>query len=259
MSILLRTVCESTAGYPIYLARTLMQLGYEPLPPDENGRLPNLFTYITIIRRERGFTALYTGLHYHLAAVLMKKASYDGMSAPYKKQDAASQNGGTSQVIAICIRESFIKVYSCLITYPLMTLGVGYISTIFFDSKETFEYTLSNLYKGLVPRLILEVAMVWVTTISKRITKSLIEDEFAQDIASRIPPFIVQSILYPFNVVSTVMADDGRCGMNPRFSDWRSCFSYLKANKQLKRGSAFLFRRDYQYIAGSDVALRRYF
>lgn len=271
MALLSRTVIESTIGYPIYLARTLMQLGYEPQPPDELGRLPNLFAYITIIRRERGYSALYTGLSYHLASVLIKKAFYDEMSKPYKKQDQSSQNdepsqviqssqnGEPIQVIAVCVRESVLKVYSCLITYPLVTLGVGYISTVFFGAKENIDYTVGYLYKGIIPRLLIEVAMVWVTTISKRVTKSLIDDEFAQDIVARVPPFIVQSILYPLNVVCTVMADNGRCGMNPKFSDWRECFSYLQSNNQLKRGSAFLFRRDYQYIAGSQLTVRRYF
>lgn len=259
MALSSRTVIESTVGYPIYLARTLMQLGYEPQPPDEFGRLPNLFAYITIIRRERGYSALYTGLSYHLAATLIKKSFYDGMSASFKKQEQSPQSGEPSQVMAVCVRESVLKVYSCLITYPLVTLGIGYISTVFFGAKENIDYSVGSLYKGLIPRLILEVAMVWVTTISKSVTESLIQDDFAQDIVARVPPFIVQSLLYPLNVVSTVMADNGRSGMNLKFSNWTECFRYLQSNNQLKRGSAFLFRRDYQYIAGSQIAVRRYF
>lgn len=255
---LARSVVLSIAGYPLYLARTLIQLGYEPRQPDEYGRLPNLFTYVTIVKQERGYAALYTGLGYHLAAVVLKKSSYDAMSATTNhKKDIA--NGGTSEVIAACLRESVFKIYSTLITYPLVTLGIAYISTAFFDAKGTVEYSVGSLYKGLVPKLIIEVTMVWVSIISKRLTVTLIDDEVGQAIVSRVPPFIVQSIMYPLNVVSTVMADNGRSQMNPKFDNWKDCFRFLRANNQLKRGSAFLLRKDYQYLAGSHHAIKRYF
>lgn len=248
----------NVAGYPLYLARTLIQLGYEPQKPDQYGRLPNLFTYITIIRRDRGYAALYTGLSYHLAAVFLKKSTYDAMASAtnHKKETADS---GVSEVVAVCIRESVLKIYSTLITYPLTTLGIGYISSVFFDAKETVEFTIESLYKGLMPKLIIDITMVWVSIISRRVTLSLVDDEVLQAIACRVPPFIIQSLMYPFNVVSTVMADNGRSGMNPKFISWQECFRYMKANNQLKRGSAFLFRRDYQYIGGTSNVIKRYF
>lgn len=254
---LVRSVVFSTVGYPLYLARTLIQLGYEPRQPDEYGRLPNLFKYMAIVRQERGHAALYTGLGYHLSAVVLKKSCYDAFvsSTNHKRE---TNDSGVSEVVAVCIRESVFKIYSTIITYPVVTLGIGYISTAFFGAKGTVDYTLDTLYKGLMPKLIIEVTMVWVSIISRRLTLSLIDDEVGQAIVSRVPPFIVQSLLYPFNVVSTVMADNGRSGMNPSFKDWRSCFQYLRANNQLKRGSAFLFRRDYQYLARSPHVVRGY-
>lgn len=240
---LARAVTFSVAGYPLYLARTLIQIGYEPIKPDRHGRLPNIFSYIAIIKEQRGYLSLYTGLRYYLPAVILKKTTYDLMASAtnHKKE---SDHCDASEIIAVCLRESALRIHTTLITYPLITLGIGYISAAFFGTKETIEYTLANLYKGIVPKLIIEVTMVWVSIISRRLTVGLVEDEVAQAIVSRVPPFIVQSLLYPFNVVSTVMADNGRSRVNPAFNDWRQCFKYLSANNQLKRGSSFFYRYD---------------
>lgn len=255
---LARAVAFSIAGYPVYLARTLIQIGYEPIPPDEYGRLPNIFSYISIIRRQGGYSALYTGLNYHLFAVVVKKSSYDAIvDASGLKQDTSKnlEQKSASEVVATCMRESALRICSTVIAYPLTTLGIGYISTCFFGAKEQIEFTFECLYKGLMPKLIMEVSMVWVSIISRRITVSLIDDEFGQAIICRVPPFILQSLLYPFNVVSTVMADNGRSGMNPEFVDWRQCFRHLSASNQLKRGSAFLWRQDHRFAANKSVNL----
>lgn len=255
---LARSVAFTVAGYPLYLARTLIQIGYEPVAPDEHGRLPNIFTYISIIREQKGYLALYTGLRYYLPAVLLKQSSYDLMVAVTDHKKDSNQSD-ISEIIAVCMRESALKIQSTIITYPMLTLSVGYISAAFFGTKETVEYTLQALYKGIIPKLIIEVTMVWVSVISRRVTASLVEDELGQAIVSRVPPFIVQSFLYPFNVVATVMADNGQSGRNPKFDDWRSCYDYLKINNQLKRGSSFFYRRDYQTILGSRHSVKRYF
>lgn len=255
---LARAVAFSVAGYPLYLARTLIQIGYEPAEPDQYGRLPNIFSYISIIREQRGYLSLYTGLRYYLPAVVLKKSTYDLM-ATVTNHKRRTDRCDASEIIAICLRESGLKIQTTLITYPLVTLGIGYISAAFFGTKETFDYTMETLYKGIIPKLIIEVTMVWVSIISRRITVSLLDDELGQAIVSRVPPFIVQSLLYPFNVVSTVMADNGRSGVNPKFDDWRQCFEFLKANNQLKRGSSFFYRRSYHSIAGGKCSIKRYF
>jgi len=244
---LARSLAITVAGYPFYLARTLIQIGYEPTPPDKYGRLPNIFTYMTVIRDARGYSALYTGLRYYLPAVILKQSSYEFMaSATNHKMDNGKSDA--SEIIAVCLRESALKIYSTVITYPLLSMSIGYIGAAFFETEGTVEFTFQNLYKGIIPKLIVEVTMVWVTILSRRITANLIDDSLGTAILSRVPPFIVQSFLYPLNVVSTVMADNGRSGANPRFNDWRECYRYLRLNNQLKRGSSYFSRRaHYQY------------
>lgn len=255
---LARSVAFTVAGYPLHLARTLIQIGYEPTPPGLDGRLPNIFTYIAQIRERNGYAALYTGLGYYLPAVILKQSSYDLMASVTNHRKDTDKSD-ISEIIAVCLRESALKIQSTIITYPLLTLSVGYISAAFFGTKQTVEYTLEALYKGIIPKLIIEVTMVWVSIVSRRITASLVEDELGQAIISRVPPFLVQSFMYPFNVVATVMADNGRSGKNPSFDHWRQCYDFLKMNNQLKRGSSFFFRRDYQTILGSRESIKRYY
>lgn len=253
---LAKAVAFSVAGYPVYLARTLFQMGYEPKEPDEFNRLPNLFSYLTIIKEQRGYLALYTGLRFYLPAAIIKKTSYDLMASVtnHKKE---VDNCDTSEVIAICLRESALRVHTTILTYPLVTLGVGFISSSFFGTKDTVEYTVDTLYKGLVPKLIMEVIMVWVSIISRRLTVSLVKDEVSQAIICRVPPFIVQALIYPLNVVSTVMADNGRSRLNPKFNDWRDCYQFLKENNQLSRGSSF-FRRRYYPLMNNTSSFNRF-
>lgn len=256
---LARAMAFSVAGYPLYLARTLIQIGYEPTGPDEFGRLPNILAYISIIREQRGYASLYTGLRYYLPAVVLKKTTYDFMASitNHKKE---TEQCDASEIIAVCLRESALRIHTTLITYPLTTLCVGYISAAFFGTKETVEYTLEALYKGIIPKLIIEVTMVWVSIISRRLTAGLVEDPLGQAITARVPPFIVQSFLYPLNVVSTVMADNGRSGVNPEFDHWQKCFQYLKLNGQLKRGSSLFYRRATQHNVGKNLySITRYF
>lgn len=253
---LVRSVGFTVAGYPIYLARTLIQIGYEPVSPDQNGYLPNIFSYITIVRERKGYLALYTGLRYYLPAVILKQSLYD-YSALALNHKRDTKDSDVSEIIAVCLRESYLKIQSTVVTYPLLTLSIGYISAAFFGNEQTVEYTFESLYAGFIPKLIIEVTMVWVSVISRRIIANLLDDELGQAIVSRVPPFIVQSFLYPYNVVATVMADNGRSGKNPKFDDWRQCYNFLKFNNQLKRGSSFFYRRDYQTILGTSI--KRYY
>lgn len=254
---LTRAITIGVASYPLYLARTLIQIGYEPTKPDQYGHLPNILTYISIIREQRGYLALYTGLRYYLPAIVLKKSALDLM-VKVTNHKRESNTSDASEIIAVCLRESLLKIQTTVLTYPLMTLGIGYISAAFFGTKETVEYTIASLYSGIIPKLIIEVTMVWVSVISRRLTVSLTEDEIGQAIISRVPPFIVQALLYPLNVVSTVMADAGRSGVNPQFDNWRQCIQYLSKINQSKRGSSFFYRRDHS-LPGTRYTIKRYF
>lgn len=72
--------------YPFELAKTLIQIGYEPLPayPTRNiwGKpkiaLPGVFSYLGFIIREDGhFSAIFRGLSYRIVERLAYERSYD--------------------------------------------------------------------------------------------------------------------------------------------------------------------------------------
>lgn len=199
---------------------------------------------------------LYAGISCYLPAVVLKQVTYNLLvSATNHKKD--TNHSDASEIIAVCLRESALKIHATIITYPLLTLSIGYITSAFFGAKETVDYSVQALYKGIVPKLITEVVLIWVGIISRRLTAYLIEDDLSQTIVSRAPPFIVQTLLYPFNVVSTVMADNGKSGLNPRFENWKQCYHYLSMNNQLKRGSSIFYRCDYK-LAARQPFIKRY-
>lgn len=236
------TLANCVAFYPINLAKTLIQLGYEPVLPDANGNLPNIFSYISIIKRQRGMTSLYTGLGYSLPAMLLKDANYNFMVA-LTEHKGVTRHSDTSEVIAVCLRESAFKIYSLVLVHPLTNLSIAYIASTFIGAKD-IEYSVQALYRGIIPRLIFEVAVLWARNISKRMTAELVAPGSGFELTARLPPFLVSSLLYPLNVVATVMCDSGRSGLNPEFDDWRKCFKYLKQTHQLNRGASNFFRRD---------------
>ena len=73
-------VVIAVIAHPFDLAKILIQLGYEPLPPYPTktlfGRqrlaLPGVFQYLGHIRRMDGFFGIYRGIGYKLSSVLIK-------------------------------------------------------------------------------------------------------------------------------------------------------------------------------------------
>lgn len=79
-------VAATVIAYPFDLAKTLIQIGYEPLPPYPTrnlwGRprlaLPGVFTYLGYIIRDDGQgSAMFRGLSYRIAERLAHERSYD--------------------------------------------------------------------------------------------------------------------------------------------------------------------------------------
>jgi len=119
------------------------------------------------------------------------------------------------------------------------------------------ENGIRDLWAGLMPRMIGEVSLVAISaSITFLLNTYVIKDQ--KDIkkfTSNFSNFIGQSLTYPFQVVSTCMAVS-RSGLAagyppfmPFYINWGDCYSHLRAQKQLKRGSSLLFR----YYSGPQV------
>lgn len=188
---------------------------------------------------------MYRGLPFQLSYVIAQKLTYNSLDLmmPGKKEtkpDDEDDSGDFNDLIGQAMRDSCLKVQTTLITYPIFTLGVSYITSFFLDTKGTL--SLSELYSGIIPRLIVEVATVWAVRISWRLTRKYFKNRppIEQQIIARAPPLVVSTLLYPLNVVTTVMADNGKT--NPKFDDWIMCYAHLSRLGALRRGSSLIWR-----------------
>jgi carrier protein len=113
-----------------------------------------------------------------------------------------------------------------------------------------------GLWSGVVPRLIGEVSLVAISaSITFVINTYLLQDKEMKKFTTNFSNYIAQSLTYPFQVVGNCMAVS-RCGLAagyppfmPMYMNWTDCFSHLKSQTQLKRGSSLFFR----YYTGPQV------
>ena len=170
------------------------------------------------------------------------------------------------------MRETFCKFLSLAVSYPLHLMVIR--SCAQFIGRETVYDTFtggfkdiyensgwSGFYAGFMPRFLYDVLVLWSThgilllvkgcVIDKLVSgetsssKSLLETYVNGSIS-----FILASAMYPFHVVSTVMACNGRSAASleasalegREFGDWIDCWKYLSSTNQLKRGPGLFWR-----------------
>jgi len=111
-----------------------------------------------------------------------------------------------------------------------------------------------------MPRFLYDVFLLWSTHGIILLAKGLILDRMrSEDAPDRGAPFesylaatvnfLLASTMYPFHVVSTVMACNGTSAasinasaLNPELVDWTEAWKHLSSLGQLKRGSSLLWR-----------------
>ena len=83
----------------------------------------------------------------------------------------------------------------------------------------------------------------------------LVDEKDMKSYTKHVASFLAGSLLYPLQVTSTCMTVS-RSGLMagyppnmPLYTSWTNCFSHLRAQGQLKRGSSLLFR----YYSGPQV------
>lgn len=113
-----------------------------------------------------------------------------------------------------------------------------------------------------MPRFLYDVFLLWSTHGILLLVKGLVLDRmksedssdrgsapFESYIAASVN-FLLASTMYPFHVVSTVMACNGSAAASLEasalegrdFVDWTECWKHLSSLGQLKRGSSLLWR-----------------
>ena len=185
----------------------------------------------------------------------------------------------------LLMRETFCKFVSLAAAYPMQLLVVRSCAQFIgretvYDSfrsgiRDIYQNSgISGFYAGFMPRFMYDVFVLWSThgllllikgAVLERMTDSdgnIAGGNGLEHYVGASVNFIVSSVLYPFNVVSTVMACNGKSAASleaaalegREFMDWSECWKHLSSLGQLKRGSSLIFRyqandaRRYRFI-----------
>jgi len=269
--------------HPVEYAKTLMQLGYEPLPPLPARTLlnrpalalPNVFRYLGVMKRREGVLGLYTGLTprlVNMGVVTYVSEAFAAWWPDSEKSDnvdwsALSDEEARDRLLRQLKRDSCLKVALVFVTQPLQVVAVRTMAQfiggettyngILAPFKEIFnENGLFGFWSGFLPRAMGEVLLVCMTSgLTVALNRHLLDDKNMMQYSSHFAGFIASSLVYPFTVVSNCMIVS-RSGLiagypphMPFYSSATDCYRHLKAQNQLKRGSSLLFR----YYTGPQV------
>ena len=118
------------------------------------------------------------------------------------------------------------------------------------------ENGILGFWAGFVPRALGEIGILGLTAgLTFAVNNYLVEEKDMKSYTKHVASFLAGSLLYPLQVTSTCMTVS-RSGLMagyppnmPLYTSWTNCFSHLRAQGQLKRGSSLLFR----YYSGPQV------
>lgn len=284
----------TVVGYPLELVKVLIQIGHEPIAPKPTrtflGKpalaLPGAFQYMKHIKSIDGFSGLYRGLTTKLcsnfiAGVVYTTVIEQSPITKHNKHSGSSESNGNEQTVSAFLLETaedtLARCVSIVASHPFHVITIRKIAQ-FVGREEKYltihgsvieiyrEEGIKGFFVGLIPRMIGEIFTIWIAHTVSYILSSYIT-ESKQTINSYIKAsvlFIASSLMYPFNVVSNVLAVNN-CGLAagvppnmPIYVNWTDCWSHLSAIGQLKRGSSILWRY-YQgpYSLDGSVSINR--
>ncbi|XP_013406004.1 mitochondrial carrier homolog 2 [Lingula anatina] len=268
------TTAVSTASHPFTYARVLIQLGHEPLSPYQTKSFiwfgkdilayPGVFAYVGHIRRTDGFTGLFRGLSPRLISTLTSNYVGASIRKVLKSKwtlDANEPEGSVKKYLLETTQDMIARYAGIIISHPFQVIMVRSMAE-FVGREDIYSGWLtpySEIYQkegiwgffaGLVPRLIGDTILLWVTnTLVYLINSYIVKDKELQTYTYPACTHITTHFTYSFTLVSNIMAVNN-AGLAlaappiiPAFDSWRDCWSYLKSNNELKRGASLLFAR----------------
>ncbi|XP_059079850.1 mitochondrial carrier homolog 2-like [Tigriopus californicus] len=278
--------------HPMDYAKTLIQLGHEPLKPVNTTTFlghpklmyPSIFAYIGHIRRRDGLVGLYAGLGPRVVSMGLSAFTGEYFAQRWpalptvdeeekKKGRPLSEQELQDRLVQTIWRDATLKVTCSLVTHPLQVMAVRTMAQ-FVGHESKYKGLMNAFYEvisengfigfwaGWVPRAIGEVCMVAISySMTYAINKYILSDKEMQKLTGHVSEFLTSSLVYPFTVVSNVMIVSksglaaGYPPFMPLYSDWLDCFRHLNSQKQLKRGSKMIFRyyTGPQQIVGNKV------
>lgn len=247
------------------------------------------FGYFRGVKYKIASTLIYNFVYINLNDVVKSLCESEENEEKKKQEDGDEESGSSSrtkkkavsafskekvkETFDALMRETFCKFISLAAAYPMQLLVIR--SCAQFIGRETIYdsfrngimdiYTnsgISGFYAGFMPRFLYDVFVLWSTHGILLLLKGAVLERMADPetmtasangldtyVAASVN-FILSSAMYPFHVVSTVMACNGQSAASleasalegKEFMDWTECWRHLSSLGQLKRGSSLIFR-----------------
>ncbi|XP_071943057.1 mitochondrial carrier homolog 2-like [Antedon mediterranea] len=232
----------TTVAHPLTYVKTLIQIGFEPLPQREGRNifmrrvtfLPGFFEYAGHIKKVDGFTGLYRGLCPRICESIVgnsvSQAVQEKLDDLFPTSDSAKQKKfrglGKSDVKTFTIETSKVMVSNCvavIINHPFHVVAVR--SMVQFVGKETLysgwfspftqvynDNGIAGFFAGLAPRLLLEISSLWLARALYYLLNNYILDEQTHNVTElrsysrAITGFFASMITYPLGLISNIMA-----------------------------------------------------
>jgi len=275
------------AFHPIEMSKVLIQLGHEPIAPRNTKTLlgkpalayPSVFQYCGHIRKRDGFLGMWRGVSPRLVNIAIQFFAEKKLNELYPPEEAKEEDEEEltleqkqERVIRETLRQLACKMTCVVITQPLHVMALRAIAE-FVGSENKYsggltlglyngavnilqENGILGFWSGLVPRALGEAGVITVTAgLSFLVNEFMIKDKDMKQWTNHITNFLAGSLFYPLQVSSACMAVSrsglaaGYPPMMPFYTSWWDCIKRLKAEGQLKRGSALFFR----YYTGPQV------
>jgi len=265
----------TVAFHPCVLAKTLIQIGHEPLSPIQTRKwmgmgkpalkLPSVFTYMGYIRKRDGFFGLYRGCQHNLlsmgvAAIVSDQFAQRWPKGQYEDVDEEELDEEAKQQKALdeAIKQIMERFAIIAVTQPLHVATIRAMAS-FVGQETDYQNPICGLmaiyrengflgfWSGMVPRALGEALTVILSSALTYFAKKYL-DKTLRPFASTISSFMASSLCYPFTVVSHcslvsrsgLMAGYPPC--MPFYSHWADTWRHLYREKQLSRGSSLLIR-----------------
>jgi len=273
---LLTGAIMTVTAHPFSYAKTLIQLGHEPLAPQLKKDLffrqrllyPGVFEYLSHIKATDGFVGLYRGLLPRMCAHATMTITYECVKQTIKTEEEQQNQAPENDFGQLCVKlskESAARSAAVILSHPFHVIAIRSMasfvggedlwSSFFGASKNTWnEDGLMGFFAGLVPRLLMEAATMWLSELAAYMINTYIITEKGElrDLRNYTPVlthYMVQGWCYPLSVVTTVMATNGtslQAGRPPfidHYNTWSSCLIDLRRQGMHQRGASMLFRK----------------
>uniref|UniRef100_A0A915D1U1 Phenylalanine--tRNA ligase beta subunit n=1 Tax=Ditylenchus dipsaci TaxID=166011 RepID=A0A915D1U1_9BILA len=247
--------------------------------------LPNVFSYLRNVYQEAGVKAIYKGIEASILSNVTGAATSFAVTmyldryypeiggAPMEEKEESQMTNHESFRVKVRqgIRQSIAHTMGTLVSRPFTVIMVREIAQhVGGENKYPnvwsslwrigHEEGIAGFFSGLIPDLIAGYITIWAVSGIRYAAERFLEQAYdktdeaavknAKDVRFVLQyaiPFVVGTLSYPFNVVSTVMAVSGSgltvslLPYSPVFSHWNDAYSYMKPYG-LSRGKSLFMR-----------------